>query len=371
MTTAPALSLRQQRQAHLQEKLRRELTVPVCGWLGNPDVIEIMANPNGEVWLDRLSVGLERTGVVLSEAQIESAIGTVAAMHDQVVHAASPRLKAELPLDGSRFQGLMRPVSPPTFVIRKHLQQVIPLAQQVDAETLTAGQAAVLSQALRQRWNIVIVGATLSGKTVLANSLIDAMLTLFGEQLRLVLIEDTYELRCPAPNVVHLHTCEAADLRTLVQDTLRLRPDRIIVGEVRGAEALDLLKAWNTGHPGGVTTIHADTAAQALIRLETLIEEAGVKPNPRMIAASIHLLVMMERVGSRQWRVQELLQVQGWDHRTQHYQCSPIQPQQEVRDATTTIRRNDNGVVAHESGNGLGSNGRERTAVGYSTTHRE
>src|SRR5512145_1500879 len=126
MTTSisPTLSLRQQRHAHLQEKLRRELTAPVCDWLANPDVIEIMANPNGEVWLDRLSVGLERTGVMLSEAQIESAIGTVAAMHDLVVHAGSPRLKAELPLDGSRFQGLLRPVSPPTFVIRKHLQQV-------------------------------------------------------------------------------------------------------------------------------------------------------------------------------------------------------------------------------------------------------
>jgi type IV secretion system protein VirB11 len=335
----------------------------VCDWLANPDVIEIMANPNGEVWLDRLSVGLERTGVVLSEAQIESAIGTVAAMHDLVVHAGSPRLKAELPLDGSRFQGLIRPVSPPTFVIRKHLQQVIPLTRQVEAGTLTAGQAAVLSQALRNRWNIVIVGATLSGKTVLANSLIDAMLSLFGEQLRLVLIEDTYELRCTAPNVVHLHTCEAADLRTLVQDTLRLRPDRIIVGEVRGAEALDLLKAWNTGHPGGVTTIHADTAAQALIRFETLIEEAGIKPNPRMTAASIHVLVMMTRVGSRQWRVQELLHVQGWDQRTQQYQLANIHTPEEVLYETTSDH-DGNGVVVPAAGNRMGSNGRKWPAVG-------
>jgi P-type conjugative transfer ATPase TrbB len=294
------------------------------------DVIEIIANPDGAVWCDRLSVGLERTGIILSETQIESAIGTIAAMHDQVVHAAAPRLKAELPLDGSRFQGLIRPVSPPTFVIRKHLPHVISLTQQVAAGTVTAAHAAVLLEALRQRRNILIVGATLSGKTVLADSLIDAMSVLFGEQLRLVLIEDTYELHCTAPNVVHLHTCDAADLRTLVHDTLRLRPDRIIVGEVRGAEALDLLKAWNTGHPGGVTTVHADTAAHALLRLETLIEEAGVKPNPRMIAASIHLLVMMARVGSRQWRVQEVLKVQGWDAQSQQYQVSQIQPQQEV-----------------------------------------
>ena len=329
---------RQQRQAQLHEKLRRELGAVICTALTDADVIEIIVNPDGALWWDRLSVGMEPAGVVLSEAQIESAIGTVAAMHDQVVHAAAPRLKAELPLDGSRFQGLLRPVSPPTFVIRKQLTHVPTLDQQVEAGTLTNAQAEVLRYALRRRWNIVIVGATLSGKTVLANALLDALRALCGEHLRLVLIEDTYELRCTAPNVVHLHTCEAADLRTLVQDTLRLRPDRIIVGEVRGAEALELLKSWNTGHPGGITTVHADTAAQALIRLESLIEEAGVRPNPRMIASTIHLIVMMARVGSRQWRVQELVRVHGWDARTartQHYQLSQIHSLQEVYDETT------------------------------------
>jgi type IV secretion system protein TrbB len=254
LTLAQPLTPRQQHQALLHEKFRREVTAAFCAALTDADIIELMANPDGTVWCDRLSVGMERLGLRLSETQIESAIGTVAAMHGLVVHAGSPRLKAELPLDGSRFQGLIRPVSPPTFVIRKHLTHVISLPQQVESGTVTAAQAAVLLEALRQRRNILIVGATLSGKTVLADSLIDAMCTLFGEQLRLVLIEDTYELHCTAPNVVHLHTCDAADLRTLVQDTLRLRPDRIIVGEVRGAEALDLLKAWNTGHPGGVTT---------------------------------------------------------------------------------------------------------------------
>jgi type IV secretion system protein VirB11 len=138
----------------------------------------------------------------------------------------------------------------------------------------------------------------------------------------LVLIEDTYELLCPAPNVMHLHTCDAADLRTLVQDTLRLRPDRIIVGEVRGAEALDLVKAWNTGHPGGITTVHADTAAAALVRLESLIEEAGVRPNPRVIATACHLLVMMERSGSQQWRVREMVRCEGWDG--QRYVLTPL-----------------------------------------------
>lgn len=321
MTTAPR-SPRHQRLAQLTEKLQRELSPAIGQWLLDDDVIEIMANPNGELWVDRLSIGMERTGLRLPESQIEMAIGTVAAMHDLVVNASDPRLKAELPLDGSRFQGLIRPISPPTFVIRKHLKRVIALDEQVAQGTLTAWQATVLRDALRTRRNILMVGATLSGKTVLANSLLDAMLALFGETVRLVLIEDTYELLCTAPNVMHLHTCDTVDLRTLVHDTLRLRPDRIIVGEVRGAEALELVKAWNTGHPGGITTVHADTAAAALVRLESLIEEAGIRPNPRVIATACHLLVMMERRGPRQWQVREMVRCEGWDGR--RYVLTPL-----------------------------------------------
>ena len=204
---------------------------------------------------------------------------------------------------------------------------------------------------------------------MLANSLLDALRALCGDHLRFVLIEDTYELRCTAPNVVHLHTCDAADLRTLVQDTLRLRPDRIIVGEVRGAEALELLKSWNTGHPGGITTVHADTAAQALIRLESLIEEAGVRPHPRMIASTIHLIVMMERIGSRQWRVQELLRVHGWDARTQHYQFSQIHSLQEVYDETTSNGACTHDVVAAAARVELGRDGRNGATVGSTDDH--
>jgi P-type conjugative transfer ATPase TrbB len=360
---------RQQRHAHLQEKLRRELGPGICAALADNDVIEIMANPEGTVWVDCLSVGMQQTEIILSETQMESAIGTVAAMHDHVVHAASPRLKAELPLEGTpRFQGMIRPVSPPTFVIRKHVPRVITLAQHVEAGTLTAAQAAVLIDALRQRRNIIIVGATLSGKTVLADSLMDSMCDLFGDRLRLVVIEDTYELHVTAPNAVHLHTTDTVDVRTLVQDTLRLRPDRIIVGEVRGAEALELLKAWQTGHPGGVTTVHADTAAQALIRLETLIEEAGVKPNPRMIAASLHVIVMMERTGSRAWRVQEILHVQGWDARTQQYLFTELQPQ-EVSDETMATRRNSSHARTPQRATGMGNDSEFGPAVGCANEH--
>jgi len=313
---------RQQQQVFQRGKLQQELTPTIGLGLQDDDVIEIMANPNGEIWFDRLSRGVERTGIVLSEAQIETIIGTVAHWHGLVAHRDAPRLRAELPLDGSRFQELLRPVSPPTFVIRKHLKQVIPLDHQVAAGTLTPAQAAILREALAARRNIAIVGGTLSGKTVLANTLMDAMVQRFGEFLRLVLIEDTYELRCTAPNVVHLHTSDTVSMQQLVQDALRLRPDRIIVGEVRGAEAWDLLKSWNTGHPGGVTTVHADTAPQAMDRLEALIEEAGVRPNPRVLASTVHLLVQMARTGSREWRVQQIVRCCGWNGH--HYEFETL-----------------------------------------------
>jgi len=302
----------------------------------------------------------------LPEAQIEMAIGTVAHCHELVVHRDAPRLRAELPLDGSRFQGVLRPVSPPAFVIRKQLKTVITLAQQVASGTLTNWQATVLRDAIQARRNIVIAGGTLSGKTVLANSLIDEMFRLHGEQLRLVLIEDTYELRCTAPNVVHLHTCEAATMRMLVQDSLRLRPDRIIVGEVRGAEALDLIKSWNTGHPGGVTTVHADTAPQALDRLEALIEEAGVTPNPRTLANTVHLVILIERIGSRQWRVREMVRCIGWNGH--HYLFETISHHKEVSDAKTAMDENRDthqpGVAGDESRPGLGDGVRRGLAVG-------
>jgi P-type conjugative transfer ATPase TrbB len=355
---------RQQREAHLHEKLRREFGPGVCNLLADPDVIEIIANPDGVVWCDRYSTGMTRTDTVLTDTQIESAIGTVAALHDHVVHAAAPRIKAELPLDGSRFQGLLRPVSPPTFVIRKHVSQVIPLSQQVQQGTVTPEQADILETAIRHRQNIVIVGATLSGKTVLADSLMDSMCMIFGPSLRLVVIEDTYELRCSAPNVVHLHTCDTVDLRTLVQDTLRLRPDRIIVGEVRGAEALDLLKALSTGHPGGVTTVHANSAKEALDRLESLIEEAGVPPNRRMIADTVNIIVMMERAGSRAWKVQDIVRCTGWDGHTYEFQQPTGGSYAEV--STNGSNRSN---VAHDERNGVGSGSRYWPAVGRTDDH--
>src|SRR5262245_6600444 len=317
-------TLQQQRQTRIREKLRRELGPMICTALADADVIEVLVTGQGEVWLDRLSVGKERTGVVLPEAQREMVIGTVAAWHGLVVNRHQPLLKAEVPPDGARFQGMVRPVSAPAFVIRRPFPHIIPLAQYVAEGSMTAEQAAVLRAALTNREKILIAGATLSGKTILANSLVAEVLQLHGSGLRTVLIEDTYEMTAPAgaTNCDHLHTCEEADLRTVIQTTMRLSPEFIVVGEVRGPEAWDLLNVWSTGHGASVSTIHADTPEGALRRFAMLIRQAGVEPDHELIGSTVTLIVVMERVGSRHWRIREMARSAGWDG--QRYQLMNV-----------------------------------------------
>jgi type IV secretion system protein VirB11 len=299
-------------QEQHKEKLRRELGPHVNAALADPNVIEIMANPDGSLWLDTLSDGLMETGVTLSSTQIDMAIGTVAAYYGHVVNEDVPRLQAELPLGGQRFQGVRPPIAPPMFVIRKHLPRVFSMAEMVAQGTVTEAQAAVLLNAVRAEKNIIIAGATLSGKTVLLDTLLYEMPRLHGEQTRLIVIEDTHELHVAVRNRVTLRATDTQPMRVLVHAAMRLRPDRLIIGEVRGAEALEMLKAWNTGHGGSACTVHASSTAQALRRLKTAVQEAGVPADPEFIGEVVDLLVMMKRRGPRRWGVEEMLACHGW-----------------------------------------------------------
>ncbi len=175
--------------------------------------------------------------------------------------------------------------------------------------------AELLRKAIDERRNIVIAGGTGSGKTTLAAALINEMVARSDPNERYVIIEDTLEIQCRARNLVQLHTADSADMTRLVRTTMRLRPDRIIIGEVRGGEALALLKAWNTGHPGGVTTAHSNGAAAALTRLSSLVQEAGVPPQPELIAETINLLVFIVRTPKGR-RVKEVVRVEGYEART-------------------------------------------------------
>ncbi|WP_425439220.1 P-type conjugative transfer ATPase TrbB [Poseidonocella pacifica] len=255
--------------------LRTALGPGITAWLEDASVVEVMLNPDARLWVDRLTEGLIDTGAVLSPAEGERIIRLVAHHVGAEIHAAAPRVSAELPGSGERFEGLLPPVvSAPTFAIRKPAVAVFTLEDYVAKGILSSDAAAQLREGVTSQANILVAGGTSTGKTTLTNALLAEVAKTAD---RVVLIEDTRELQCLTPNLVVLRTKDGvATLSDLVRASLRLRPDRIPIGEVRGPEALDLLKAWGTGHPGGIGTIHAGSAIGALRRLEQLIQEAVV-----------------------------------------------------------------------------------------------
>ncbi len=289
--------------------LRTALGPAISDLLRDPSIVEVMLNPDGRIWLDRLAGGLEDTGEKLTPEDGERIVRLVAHHVGAEVHARSPRVSAELPDSGERFEGLLPPVvAAPTFAIRKPAVAVFTLGDYVVAGIMAEAQAAALREAVASRANILVAGGTSTGKTTLTNALLAEIAKTHD---RVVIIEDTRELQCAAENVVAMRTKDGvATLSDLVRSSLRLRPDRIPIGEVRGAEALDLLKAWGTGHPGGVGTIHAGSAIGALRRLEQLIQEAVVTVPRAMIAETIDLVAVLSGRGAAR-RLAELGRVEG------------------------------------------------------------
>ncbi len=300
------------------ELLHRQVGPLVLTLIGERDVTDIMVNSDGRVWGDAHGKGLYDTGIMLAPSQVESLIGTVAAGVGTVLDAEHPIVEAEVQLAGirCRFEGFGPPVvMRPCLAIRKPAQVLYTLEDYVRDGIVTPAYAELFRAAISDRRNILLAGATGSGKTTLGGALLNAMVALGDPNERYVTIEDTLELQCRASNLVQLRTSAHTDMTQLVRATMRLRPDRIIIGEVRGGEALALLKAWNTGHPGGVTTIHANDAKAALTRLSSLVQEAGVPPQPELIAATINLIAFIARTAQGR-RVTELVRVDGYDPRT-------------------------------------------------------
>jgi len=291
--------------------LRTAMGPAIAAALDDPDVVEVLLNPDGSLWTDRLRGGRAPTGIALAADDAERIIRLVAAHVRAEVHAGAPILSAELPESGERFEGLLPPVvRAPVFAIRKRAVGVIELDRYVADGIVTEAQADFLRRAVCQRKNIVIAGGTSTGKTTLANALLREIADT-GD--RVVVLEDTVELQCSAADHVALRIRPGVvSMTDLVRSTLRLRPDRIVVGEVRGPEALDLLKAWGTGHPGGIATVHASSAAGALTRLEQLIQEVTTTPPRALIAEVVNVIVFIAGRGHSR-RVREIAGVAAYD----------------------------------------------------------
>ena len=290
--------------------LRSALGPAIAAWLNDNGVAEVMLNADGRLWVDRLDSGMAETDERLTPAQAERISRLVAHHVGAEVHRGCPRVSAELPESGERFEGLLPPVvAAPVFSIRRPASLPLALADYVAAGVMTASAADYLANAVQTRANILVAGGTSTGKTTLTNALLAVAA---DSNDRIVLIEDTRELRCDTANVIALRTAPDVTMTDLVRSSLRLRPDRIPIGEVRGPEALDLLKAWGTGHPGGIGTIHAGTATAALHRLEQLILEAVAHVPKALIAETIDVIAVLTGRGTER-RLSELVRVEGLD----------------------------------------------------------
>jgi type IV secretion system protein VirB11 len=300
----------------LVRKLQDALGDQLCEALDDMSVVEIMLNPNGRLFIERLGHGVAEAGV-MTPAAAEVVIGSVAHALQSQADDKRPIISGELPIGGHRFEGLLPPVvAGPAFTIRRRASRLIPLGDYVSSKVMTEAQVSAIRSAITARMNIVISGGTGSGKTTLANSIIAEIVSAAPDD-RLVILEDTAEIQCAADNAVCLHTSDTIDMARLLKSTMRLRPDRIIVGEVRDGAALTLLKAWNTGHPGGVTTIHSNTAMSALRRLEQLTAEASQQPMQEVIGEAVDLVASIERTGKGR-RVREVIHIEGY--RNSRYQ---------------------------------------------------
>lgn len=308
--------------------LRTAMGPEIAAALEDPEVVEVLLNPDGSLWLDRLGSGRAPTGTTLPPAVAERIIRLVAAHVRAEVHAGAPILSAELPETGERFQGVLPPVvRAPSFAIRKRALKIITLAKYVADGILSEAQAAFLRQSVRDHLNIVVAGGTSTGKTTLANALLDEIAE---TRDRVLILEDTVELQCRSDDHVCMRTEPGVStMADLVRSTLRLRPDRVVVGEVRGGEALDLIKIWGTGHPGGIATVHAGSVQGALIRLEQLIQEVSVTVPRPLIAEAVNVIVYIAGRGNAR-RVKQIARVVGFD--AHGYQLST-----ELMDAFPTI----------------------------------
>lgn len=302
-----------------QNKIKQDLGVLILSALTDKEIYEVLLNPDGVLWVDGYQ-GKREYGR-MSTAAAKNLINTVASVSDESVTHKNPSFSGELWVEINeqfelfRFQALIPPiVAYPAFAIRKRAGQVIPLENYVKDEILTSQQERIIIESVEQRKSILVVGATQSGKTTFCNGILDCIARTHPQD-RIIIIEDTQELRCNVKDSVTMRSSPEKSINDLIFDSMRMRPDRIIIGEVRGKEAYYLIKSFNTGHPGGVSTIHANSTQSGLLRLEQLIAEAGVVPVPEAIVEAINLLIFIEKTnkGKKGRQVTSILRLLGYD----------------------------------------------------------
>lgn len=298
------------------ETLKARLGPVFLSALEDPLTVEIMLNPDGSLWQEKLGQKQpERIGQIDFYSSM-AAMQVIATCLGTELTKENPIIEGEFPIDNSRFAGQIPPaVAAPTFAIRKKASQIFTLEQYVESEIMTKVQYDVICENIINHQNILVVGGTGSGKTTLINGIIDKMVEINPEE-RILIMEDTGEIQCSAINNVTYHTTLNVSLTDLLKTSLRMRPDRILVGEVRDHAALDLLDAWNTGHEGGCATIHANNAMSALNRIRGLVTRNPHAPRivEEVIGEAVHLIVFISRVPEGGRKIQEIIKINGYEN---------------------------------------------------------
>jgi type IV secretion system protein TrbB len=272
----------------------RSAVAPILDFLNDDAVVEIMLNADGRIWVDKVGVGMFAAKATMSPEEALRMLRLVATEMNAELSDRNPSLSGKLPLWGARVQASIPPiVESPVFALRKPARVVFGLEDYLARDIITPAQDRTLREAIASRQNILVGGGTGTGKTTFVNALLREVARTDD---RVYLVEDTPELQCSAANKIQVLVQEPTyTWRRAIFDALRFRPDRIIVGEVRGPAALEMLKAWNTGHPGGLATLHANDTTSMLDRLCQLIEEVVPHAPRQLVAQAVGLCVHMQR----------------------------------------------------------------------------
>ena len=292
----------------------------IMPYMNDKNVFEVYVNPDCKIWTDSLGIGRSWTGKTIEPELTRGIILSVAALSDQIVLPDRPVLDADIPANAyfpkCRFEGNMQPVVPnPTINIRKHPETIFTLEDYVKQGTLTKVQYEVLLNAIHNKKNIIAAGGTKSGKTTFLNAILAEISKLSD---RVILIEDTPELQCSAKDCVQMRATSTFKMEDCLKQVLRMTPDRIVVGEVRSGEALALLDAWSTGHGGGCSTVHSNSAKDTLLRLENMTSRVSNNPQQATIAAAVNYVVYLKYIGNTR-KVEDIIEILGWDSSTKKY----------------------------------------------------
>jgi type IV secretion system protein VirB11 len=302
----------QEQTERLHESLRRVLGERILDALSDDGVTDILGNSDGRVFIDKVGEGqIEIDNLDYTRA--ESILSTVASLTGEIVNSDSPVLECVFPLDGSRFEGMVPPtVERPAFALRKHSKHIYTLDSYVSSKILHSEYDKVIRRAVRTKKNIIVAGGTGSGKTTFVNAVLQNAVEVGEPGERYLVIEDTKEIQCKAKNLVSMFARTRQELPMLCQAAMRMRPDRVVVGEVRGREAYDLMYLLNSGHPGSITTLHANSARLALHKFEMLARESGENVSPQRIVESFDLVMFIERTETGR-TVSEVVEIRGHD----------------------------------------------------------